>query len=69
MFFVAADGKEHKTEHRLSVNKPSQLIARVPKTVPVGKVTVVVRTKFAGSGKALKELREIEVGYPCTAKN
>ena len=69
MFFKAADGTEHKTTRHLSVNKPCRLIARVPATLSAGKVTVIVRTEFAGSGKPLKELREIIYGYPCTSKS
>ena len=69
VFFVTEDGNEFKTERRLSVNKPSQLIARVPRTVPAGKVKVVVRTKYTHGGISLKELREIEFGYPCEAKS
>ncbi|MGP1564709.1 MAG: DUF4469 domain-containing protein [Treponema sp.] len=55
--------------HRLSVNKPTQIIARVPKNIPEGKVQVVVRTKYSGSGAPLKELREVVFNLPCTAKN
>ena len=69
VFFLASDGGEHKTERRLSVNKPSQIIARVPKNIPEGKVQVVVRTKYSGSGAPLKELREVVFKLPCTAKN
>ena len=69
VFFVTEDGGEYKTERRLSLNKPTQILARVPANVPEGKVTVKVRTKFAGSAKALKELREIVYGLPCKAKS
>ena len=69
VFFLTSDGGEHKTERRLSVNKPSQIIARVPKNIPEGKVQIVVRTKYSGSGAPLKELREVEFKFPCTAKN
>ena len=69
VFFVSEDGTEHKTERRLSLNKPTQILARVPANVPEGKVTVKVRTKFAGSAKPLKELREIVYGLPCEAKS
>ena len=69
VFFVTKDGGEYKTERRLSLNKPTQILARVPANVPEGKVTVKVRTKFAGSAKALKELREIIYGLPCKAKS
>ena len=68
VFFKAANGTEYKTTRRLSVNKPSQLIARVPKEVPAGEVTVIVRTKITGNNKILKEIREIVYGYPCEAK-
>ena len=69
VFFLTSDGGEHKTERRLSVNKPSQIIARVPKNIPEGKVQIVVRTKYSGSGAPLKELREVVFKLPCTAKN
>ena len=68
VFFKAANGTEYKTTRRLSVNNPSQLIARVPKEVPAGEVTVIVRTKITGNNKILKEIREIVYGYPCEAK-
>nr|WP_187289347.1 DNA-binding domain-containing protein [Treponema pedis] len=45
VFFKAAGGTEYKTTRRLSVNNPSQIIARVPKEVPAGAVTLIVRTK------------------------
>ena len=69
VFFVSEDGTEHKTERRLSLNKPTQILARVPKTLPEGKVTVKVRTKFTGGSGHLKELREIVYGYECIAKS
>ena len=68
VFFVTEDGTEHKTERRLSLNKPSQLMARVPKNMPEGKVTIKVRTKYSGSGAPLKEMRELVFQYPCIAK-
>lgn len=68
VFFKAENGAEYKTNRRLSVNKPGQIIVRVPKEVPEGKVTVMIRTKFAGSGKPLKEMREIVYKLPCKAK-
>ncbi|MGP1475586.1 MAG: DUF4469 domain-containing protein [Treponema sp.] len=69
VFFLASDGGEYKTERRLSVNKPTQIIARVPKNIPEGKVQVVVRTRFSSNPQPLKELRELVYNYPCTAKN
>ena len=68
VFFKAANGTEYKTTRRLSVNLPSQIIARVPKEVPAGAVTVIVRTKYTKGTATLKEIREIVYGYPCTAK-
>ena len=68
VFFKATDGTEYKTTRRLSVNLPSQIIARVPKEVPAGAVTVIVRTKLTGSNKTLKEVREMIFKLPCTAK-
>ena len=68
VFFKAADGTEYKTNRRLSVNLPSQIIARVPKEVPEGKVEVMVRTKFSTGNKTLLQIREIVYGYPCKAK-
>lgn len=68
VFFKAANGTEHKTSRRLSVNKPGQIIARVPKEVPEGKVEVIVRTKYSGSSAPLKTVREIVFKLPCTAK-
>jgi len=51
------------------VNKPAQIIARMPKEVPAGAVTVIVRTKYSGTNVPLKELRELTFQYPCTAKS
>ena len=68
VFFKASDGTEYKTNRRLSVNNPSQIIARVPKEVPEGKVEVMVRTKFSTGNKTLLQIREIVYGYPCKAK-
>lgn len=68
VFFKAVDGTEYKTNRRLSVNNPSQIIARVPKEVPEGKVEVMVRTKFSTGNKTLLQIREIVYGYPCKAK-
>ena len=68
VFFKAENGTEYKTNRRLSVNNPSQIIARVPKEVPEGKVEVIVRTKFSTGNKTLLQIREIVYGYPCKAK-
>ena len=68
VYFIRNDGAMFKTTRRLSVNKPSQIIARIPKEVPAGAVTVIVRTKYSSTAKPLKEIKEIIFGYPCTAK-
>ena len=68
VFFKTADGTEYKTARRLSVNLPSQIIARVPKEIPAGTVTVIVRTKYTGGAIKLKEVREITFKLSCTAK-
>lgn len=67
VFIVDSTGAEHKVTRRLSVNKPSQLIARVPADVPEGACTVIVRTKYTTGGIALKELREVSTSLSCTA--
>ncbi|MBD5446997.1 MAG: DUF4469 domain-containing protein [Treponema sp.] len=67
VFVVDASGAEHKVTRRLSVNKPSQLIARVPADVPPGACTVIVRTKYSTSGTSLKELRTVTAPISCTA--
>ena len=68
VFFKGTDGTEHKTSRRLSVNKPGQLIARVPSSLPEGKTTIIVRTKYSSGAKPLAEVREIVFKTPCTAK-
>ncbi|MGI5173349.1 DUF4469 domain-containing protein [Treponema sp. OMZ 840] len=68
VFFRLADGTEHKVTRRLSVNQPSQIIARVPAAVPAGKVSIVVKTKYSAGAAPLKELREIVYKLSCTAK-
>ena len=68
VFFIRSDNVEFKTTRRLSINKPSQIIARVPKNVGTGAVTVIVRTRYSTGNKTLKEMREIVYNYPCIAK-
>ncbi|MGP1437502.1 MAG: DUF4469 domain-containing protein [Treponema sp.] len=68
VFFRRPDGATTKVTRRLSINKPSQIIARVPNSLHAGPITVVVRTKITGNNKILKEIREIVYNYPCTAK-
>ena len=44
-------------------------MVRVPASLPKGSVQIVIRTKFSGSSKPLKELREITYGHTCEAKS
>ena len=69
VYFVRADGAMVKTTRRLSINKPSQIIARVPSNLPVGPITVMVRTKYTNGATPLKQVREITYDYPCEAKH
>ena len=67
VFIVDATGKEHRVTRRLTVNKPSQIIARVPSSVPAGAVTVKIKTNYSGNKAPLSAIREISYGYECTA--
>ena len=68
VFFAMEDGTEIKTTHRLPINRPSQMVARVPKSLAAGPAKVIVRTRYSAGAVPLKELREIVFGYPCMAK-
>lgn len=65
VFFIDSDGKEHRVTRRFTVNRPTQVIARVPADVS-GEVKVVIRTKFTNGKNILKDVRSIE--YPLTCK-
>ena len=68
VFIVEANGTEHRVARRLSVNKPGQIIARIPNTVSAGKVKVVIRTRFSGNNaSALKNMRVIIYAVDCNA--
>lgn len=64
VFFIDSDGKEHRVSRRLTVNKPAQIIARVPSDVS-GEVKVVVRTKFTSGNRPLSISREIAYALSC----
>ena len=64
VFFIGSDGKEHRVSRRLTVNKPTQVIARVPADVS-GEVKVVVRTKYTNGKNILKDVRSIEYALTC----
>ena len=68
VFFVDSEGKEHRVSRRLTVNKPTQVIARVPSDVK-GEVKVVVRTKFTQGGKPLTSARESVYALTCKVVN
>ncbi len=65
VFIVDCEGKEHRVSRRLSVNKPSHVIARVPASVPAGECKVLIKTKYAGSSSVLKEARTLEYRNRC----
>ena len=67
VFFVDSEGKEHRVSRRLTVNKPAQLIARVPADLAEGAVTLIVRTKYTGSATTLKSVRELRYAYELKA--
>jgi hypothetical protein len=58
VFFVAADGAETPVTHRLTVNTPKKLIARVP-ALAAGMYTLKVVTRFSQGNVFLKEPRSI----------
>ena len=63
-----ADLRNALDEIGVNVLGAKEETARVPKEVPEGAVTVIVRTKLTGSNKTLKEVREMIFKLPCTAK-
>ena len=67
VFFRTVDGTEYKAAKRAAVNKPKQLIVRVPENLPEGKTTLIVRTKLAKNTE-LNSLRSIVYGRACTAR-
>ncbi len=66
VFFIAEDGTAHKSA-KLKVNKPSQLIAKVPTDLAESSCRLVIRTKYTGNQKPLATMREIEFAKMCTA--
>lgn len=67
VFFIDAAGTEHRVSRKLTVNKPAQIIARVPADLAEGSVTLVIRTKFSGSSAALKTVRELKYTFVLNA--
>ena len=59
VFIIDAEGKEHKVTRKLIDNKAKRLIARIPSDFPEGEAKIVIKTKYAGSGTALKTVRSI----------
>ena len=67
VFFADVSGTEHRVSRKLTVNKPAQLIARVPADLAEGSVTLIVRTKYTGSATTLKSVRELRYAYELKA--
>lgn len=68
VFIIDASGAEHRVTRRLSANKPSEVVARIPADVPEGACKVVIRTKYSGGGtNVLKNVREIAYSVECKA--
>lgn len=68
VFFVDAEGNEHRVTRKLTANKPSQLIARVPSSVAEGDVSLIIRTRYTGSNvNILKNIRELRYAYELKA--
>ena len=67
VFFADSTGAEHRVSRKLTVNKPAQLIARVPADLAEGSVTLIVRTKYTGSATTLKSVRELRYAYELKA--
>ena len=67
VFFVDAAGTEHRVSRKLTVNKPAQIIARVPADLAEGSVTLIVRTRYTGSATTLKEIRELKYAFALNA--
>ena len=66
VFFIDSEG-EHRANSRLAVNKPAQIMVKVPKDLKEGNIALVIRTKYS-SGAQLKSIREIRYAYNLTAK-
>ena len=66
VFFVDSTG-EHRVERKLSINRPKQVMARVPAEVSEGEVKLIIRTTFSGGSTTLKNPREIVYAYKLKA--
>jgi hypothetical protein len=65
VFFVNEAGESLPVTHRLTVNDPKRIIARVPALVP-GTYRLYVLTRFSTGAKTLKDKRTIEYDRPLT---
>lgn len=63
VFFVAADGTATRVTRRLTINAPSELIARVP-ALADGEYTLRIVTFYSQSNLLLKTARTIEYKKP-----
>lgn len=67
VFFIDSKGVSHRVEKRIALNKPSQVMVKVPSDVAEGDLSLVIKTKFTGGGE-LKNIREIKYKHSLKAK-
>ena len=67
VFFVDSEGAEHRVERKLTENKPSRIIARVPADINEGDISLIIRTKAGTGSFVLKSVREIKYDYSLKA--
>lgn len=63
VFFVDSEGSEHRVARKLTENKPSRLIARVPADIAEGEISLIIRMRYSGTATALKTMKEIKFDY------
>ncbi len=68
VFFIDEKGVSHRVDKRLALNKPSQIMVKVPSDVAEGAVSLVIKTKYTTGGAVLKAPRELKYNYKLTAK-
>jgi hypothetical protein len=65
IFFVDEDGMETPVTHRLAMNTPKRIIARVP-ALEGEKYTLIIRTQFTKGYALLNDPRTITYEFPLT---
>ena len=68
VFFIDEKGVSRRADKRLALNKPSQIMVKVPSDVAEGAVSLVIKTKYTTGGAVLKAPRELKYNYKLTAK-